>query len=152
MGPIVKGIKSFFKWKATPFFKGSKIKVLTTFEKTSFPDPLCQFQPNLPQKIFMWKGHTLFQRKLMPKYIDDKWKFSSEPLGLFHWNLAHSLFWAKGIYICSNNNRSRTIPKVVNGEKVHEIILATLKYFYRAIGLILMKHVYDKKPFWLKGI
>ena len=74
------------------------------FTFSSFPEPLCQFQPNLAQSILrcrgfkfvQMKGSALFQGEIITKfwkYIDKfKKSFSPEPLSQFQPNLAQTIF------------------------------------------------------------
>ena len=93
--------------KGPALFQGEIImkwwKYIDKILKSSSPEPLGQFQPNLAQCIFGWKGFkfvqmkgpTLFQGDIITKwwkYIEEIKKYSSpEPLGQFQPILAQSI-------------------------------------------------------------
>ena len=62
-----KGDSSLFKWRTPPFPKVRYLRnsenTLTKFKKSSSPEPLAQFQPNLAQSILVWRGYKFVQMK-----------------------------------------------------------------------------------------
>ena len=66
-----KGDSNFSNEEPCPFPRGDNFKwqkYIDEIPKSSSPEPLCQFQPNLAKSIFSWwgflrmKGHALFPR------------------------------------------------------------------------------------------
>ena len=106
MHPWVKGIQICSNEGPLPFPRGDNYEIAKihwqNFKKSSSPEPLGQFQPNLAQSILGWrefkfvqmKGPALLQGEIITKYrkyIDKIKKSSSpEPLGQFQPNLAQS--------------------------------------------------------------
>ena len=100
------------KIKGPAFFQGEIImkeqKYIDEIKKSSPPEPLVEFQPNLAQSILGWRGFkfiqmkdpALFQGEIITKeqkYIDEIKKSSSpEALSQFQPNLAQSILWLRG--------------------------------------------------------
>ena len=102
----------FVYMKGSALFQGEiitkKCKYIDEIKKSSSPEPLGQFQPNLAQCILRWWGLKLFKWKAPPfsrgdwKYIDklkniilqNRWANFNQ-LGTMH-------PWLKGIQVCSN--------------------------------------------------
>ena len=61
------GDSILFKWRAHPFLRGDNYEIvkntLTILKKSSPPEPLGQFQPNLTQSILGWRGFKFVQMK-----------------------------------------------------------------------------------------
>ena len=120
-----KGNSSLFKWRAQPFSKN-------TLTKSSSPEPLGQFQPNLSQCVLGWRGIQVCSNEGLPFYKGDNyqiakihWQNLKNLLLLNHWAIVSTKVstmhpWVKGIQICSNEG-PRPFPSGNNYQivKIH---------------------------------
>ena len=104
---LVKGIQVCSKEGSRPFPRGDNyeiVKIHWQNLKTSSPEPLSKFQPNLAQSILGWRGFKFIQMKgfrffkrgdnneMMKIHCRNlKKNFSPEPMSQFRPNLAQSI-------------------------------------------------------------
>ena len=111
----------FDQMKGPALFQGKIImkwwKYIDENKKSSSPEPLGQFQPNLAQSILGWRGFKFVQMKgpalFQGEIITKAWNYIYEILKIFFsrtnepisTNLGTNHSWMKGIQVSSNEEK-----------------------------------------------